>query len=282
MENVNNNVSRSPIKIDVAGCNLNVFRVGASPLIKADGGLLNNDMKGTHTHFTFEVFFVTSGTLTLITDTYTTKYNNSVIIIPPKLKHFTKPSGESYCLLFAFNGDSYLEKQLNTGICELPITEDIAFYIKKFTEKSLINTSFAEIDSIHLAWLIFNNVFSNLNNANIKNNNKKKKISIHINAIESYINNNIYNKITLTEVAKNVFLSPKQVARIIKNEYNCSFSTLITEKRLDIATVMLKNTDMQIADIANQIFGDSETYFYKLFKNKYGFSPLKYRKELRV
>jgi hypothetical protein len=75
MENVNNNVSRSPIKIDVAGFNLNVFRVGASPLIKADGGLLNNDMKGTHTHFTFEVFFVTSGTLTLITDTYTTEYN---------------------------------------------------------------------------------------------------------------------------------------------------------------------------------------------------------------
>jgi len=39
---------------------------------------------------------------------------------------------------------------------------------------------------------------------------------------------------------------------------------------------------MKIAEIANQIFCGSETYFYSLFKAKYGISPLKYRKEIRI
>ncbi len=282
MENTNNKISRSPINVDVAGFNLNIFRVGESPLLKTDNGFANNDMKGTHTHFTFEIFFIVSGSLTLITDNETTKRENCVLIIPPKLKHFTIPSGESYCLLFSFNGDTNVEKQLNNGVYELPMTEDVAFYIKKFTEKTLTNTPSAETDVIHLASLIFNNVFNSLNDANLQSRNKKKRFSVHINAIESYINNNIFSKITLTSVAKNVFLSPKQISRIIKKEYNCSFTSLITEKRLAIATVMLKNTDIKIADIAKQIFYDSETYFYKLFKNKYGVSPLKYSKDLQI
>lgn len=284
MENTKINTSRTPIKVDVAGLSLNVFRVGSSPLIKSNNAPLTNDnMKATHTHFTFEVFFITSGTLTLVTDHDATEYQNCVLIIPPKLKHFSAPAGgESYCLLVSFNGDTSIEEQLNKGVCELPITDDIIFYIKKFTEKSLENSVSAETDATYLAALIFNNIFSNLKSANIKIHNKKKHSSKHINTIESYINNNIYTKLTLTNVAKNVFLSPKQVSRIIEKEYGCSFSSLITEKRLAIATVMLKNSDMKIAEIANQIFCGSETYFYSLFKAKYGISPLKYRKEIRI
>lgn len=284
MENSKINTSRTPIKVDVAGLSLNVFRVGSSPLIKSSDAPLNNDnMKATHTHFTFEVFFITSGTLTLVTDHDATQYKRCVLIIPPKLKHFSAPTGgESYCLLVSFNGDTSIEEQLNKGVCELPITDDIIFYIKKFTEKSLKNSTSAETDATYLAALIFNNIFSDLKSANIKIHNKKKHSSKHINTIESYINNNIYTKLTLTSVAKNVFLSPKQVSRIIEKEYGCSFSSLITEKRLAIAAVMLKNSDMKIAEIANQIFCGSETYFYSLFKAKYGISPLKYRKEIRI
>jgi AraC-like DNA-binding protein/mannose-6-phosphate isomerase-like protein (cupin superfamily) len=284
MENLKMNVSHTMIKVDVAGLSLNVFRVGSSPRIRSINAPLSNDyMKTTHTHFTFEVFFVTSGSLTLVTDHDTTEYKSCVLIIPPKLKHFSAPTGgESYCLLVSFNGETSMEEQLSKGVCELPITDDIIFYIKKFTEKSLENSSVAEIDATHLAALIFNDLFSDLKAANIRIHSKKKNASKHINAIEAYINNHIRTKLTLTSVAKNVFLSPRQVSRIIEKEYGCSFSKLITEKKLAIAAVMLKNSDMKIAEIANQIFCGSETYFYSLFKAKYGVSPLKYRKEMRI
>jgi len=78
-------------------------------------------------------------------------------------------------------------------------------------------------------------------------------------------------------VANNIFLSEKQISRIIEKEYKCTFSELLTEKRLAIAEVLLKTTDMKISDIAAQAFYGTETYFYTIFKNKYGMSPLKYR-----
>lgn len=284
MRNFNNRTSHPMIKVDVAGLRLHIFRVGASPRIQAIQNPLSNDrMKTTHTHFTFEVFFVTSGSLTLVTDHDATEYKNCVLIIPPKQKHFSAPAGgESYCLLLSFNGEASIEEQLSKGVCELPITEDIIFYIKKFTEKTLENSPAAEVDAAHLAALIFNNLFSDFQSANLQIHSKKKNAAKHINEIETYINNNIRKKLTLTSVAENVFLSPKQVSRIIEKAYGCSFSGLITEKRLAIAAVLLKNSDMKIAEIASQTFCGSETYFYSLFKAKYGISPLKYRKEARL
>ena len=76
-----------------------------------------------------------SAFLKLVTDHDDAEYKSSVLIIPPKLKHFSAPcGGESYCLLISFNGDSDIEEQLSKGVCELPMTDDIAFYIKKFTD----------------------------------------------------------------------------------------------------------------------------------------------------
>lgn len=288
MKNTKTNTSYPQISVDIGDLSLNIFRVGQTPLIKAfDGPPSYHHIKATHTHFTYEIFFVTSGSLKLVTDNSIMEYKSSVLIIPPKIKHVSVPTGgESYCLLFSFNENPGIEEQLNQGICELPMNEEIAFYIKKFTEKTLKNTRSAEIDVKHLAALIFNNVFYNLKSTASKIHTNKKHASEHINAIETYINSHITNstskKLALADVAKNVYLSPKQVSRIIVNEYGCTFSNLITEKRLVVAEAMLKNTDVKVSEIANQTFFGSEKYFYRVFKAKYGMSPLKYRKEIRI
>lgn len=262
---------------------LNVFRVGTSPRLKTAKGAANDiHMTDTHTHFTYEVLFITSGKLKLVTDRYITEYTKSILIVPPQTKHFTVPiGGESYCLLFSFEKNARFEEQLNQGVCELPMSDEIAFYIKTFTEKSIDTSAFAEEDAKHLAALIFNNILVHLKSNNLETQNISKHTSKHINIIEGYINNNIYNKFTLSDIAEHMFLSPTQISRIIKKEYGCSFSALVTEKRLAIAAVMLKNTDMKISEIANQTFC-TEKYFYNMFKAKYGMSPLKYRKEIRI
>lgn len=288
MKNTKTNTSYPQISVDIGELSLNIFRVGKSPLIKAfDGPPNHHHIRATHTHFTYEIFFVTSGSLKLVTTNSIMEYKSSVLIIPPKTKHVSVPTGgESYCLLFSFNGNPSIAEQLNQGICELPMNEEIAFYIKKFTESTLENTYSSTVNVKHLAALIFNNVFNNLSSTDLKICNNKKHASQHINAIETYINSHITNstskKLALADVAKNVYLSPKQVSRIIVNEYGCTFSNLITEKRLVVAEAMLKNTDVKVSEIANQTFFGSEKYFYRVFKSKYGMSPLKYRKEIRI
>ena len=106
---------------------------------------------------------------------------------------------------------------------------------------------------------------------------KVKSKANNIGNIEVFINRNINKKITLKDVSKSIFLSEKQISRIIEREYGCTFSELLAEKRLAIAEVLLKTTDMKISDIASQTFHGTESYFYTVFKNKYGVSPLKYR-----
>lgn len=278
-----NNTSYSPIKVNLGELKLNVFKVGASPLLRTYNDFESSpNIRTTHTHFAYEIFFVTSGCLKIVTNNNIVEYKNSIIIIPQKFKHFSVPiGGESYCLLFSFDESPSIEEQLNKDVLNLPINEETIYYIKKFTEKTFDSSPSARIDENALARLIFNGVFRNIKTNNLKFNNKKSHASQHINAIENYINkNHLFSKLTLTEVANAVHLSPKQVARIIKKEYGYSFSTLVIEKKLAVATIMLENTDMRISEIAHQTFGDNEKYFYRVFKSKYGITPLKYRENL--
>ena len=77
-------------------------------------------------------------------------------------------------------------------------------------------------------------------------------------------------------------LSRKQICRIISREYGCTFSQLLQNKRLSNAVSLLKNTDMPIEQIAAATFGASSSYFYAVFRKKYGMTPLRYRKELHM
>ena len=97
-----------------------------------------------------------------------------------------------------------------------------------------------------------------------------------------YINKNYRRRITVSELADRVHLSERQVARIIRQEYRCSFTELLNNRRLANAVSMLKNTNLSIAQIIERTFYCSPNYFYRVFRKKYGISPLQYRKQIRT
>lgn len=259
---------------------ITVYTVGNTPRrFPAPKSIDNNRIKKVHTHFTYEVFFVNKGKLKLITELFTKDYEKSILIVPPRLKHISVPLlGESFCLLFSFEKTSKeiseFEKLAKDNILELEITDDIAFYIEKFAEKIEKNS---ESEAYHLASLLFENIFRNIRTDKVSSSKKVNSKANNIGNIEIFINRNLGKKITLKDVSKSIFLSEKQISRIIEKEYGCTFSELLTEKRLAISEVLLKNTDMKVSEIAAQTFYGTESYFYTVFKNKYGMSPLKYR-----
>ncbi len=277
---------KNTLYINAAGNNLNVFRVGASPLLAERSNSDFDAIAGTHTHFTYEIFFVTSGKLRLVTESFTKDYRNTVLIIPPKLKHCSVPSGgASYRLLFSFDKKSHAEadikKATENGICELPLSDVVAFYIEKLTEKTAENTDSAETAAAHLASLLFIEVLSSVNPEYLEQKKEIEQRFRHISAIEDFINKNISKRITLADMSQNIHLCEKQITRVIKKEYGCNFSQLITEKRLAAACILLKDTDIKISDVASRTFYSTEAYFYTVFKNRYGISPLQYRKNTR-
>lgn len=287
MKELSYNEPKNTLYIQTHGYNLQVFRVGDSPKIYASENKECNSkqFKSIHTHFTYEIFFVVSGKLKIVTEAYSKCYQESILIIPPKMKHVTFPiEGESYCLLFYFEKEPEwifnIKKPGSDSVYELPISKDIAFYIQKLSEKSLQNTNYAEKDAEHLTALIFSDVFELIKSKeNLVRSYNERRFK-NISAIESFINRNINNKFTLTDVSKSIHLSSRQITRIIEKEYGYTFSRLITEKRLAIAVALLKNTDLKISEISEQTFYGNESYFYTVFKKKYNVSPLQYRKNI--
>ena len=282
------NIQKKPpfYAVDLGGIQLKVFIVGADPRIKKRARTERDPegMRGVHTHFAYEVFFVTAGTLRLVTEDDTKEYRRAVLVIPPHVNHYSAPDREgSFCLLFApeegTNIETVLKKRLEAGVCELPLDEDIAFYIDRLAKRYCEDTPTAQRDVELLISLIFNRMFAVLKPDQPAP--KRTGAVSHIGAIDSYINHRLSKRITLTDVAEHVYLSTKQISRIIEKEYGCSFSELVATKRRARAEMLLKNTDMPVSQVASAVFPSSEGYFYVLFKKRFGISPLQYRKESR-
>ena len=272
-------------KIDVAGLEARVYIAGAGMRLSAARNSANDPavMKGLHSHFTYEIFFVTDGDLELVTDTETVNYERSTVIVPPRISHYSHPKGQgSYCLLFELGGKdvnklSRVKAMLDNGVTVLDLHDDPVFYVKRACEK--LEAALLK-DAEHLIALIFSEVFSLLS-AEDGDKGSESLGTKHISAIEKYINSNIGKKITLTEVADNVYLSARQVSRVVKREYGCTLGELVREKKLAAAEMLVKNTDLSISEIALQVNLGAENYFYTLYKRRYGVTPLKRRKSLR-
>ncbi len=282
-----------PLDIAVFGMALKVFRIGKTPGIKYhhDPTQIPTNMKSVHSHFTYEVFFVTEGTLELVTEGSARTYERKVLIIPPKIRHYSIPSGEgSFCLLFSFEEgkkqskwQAQIEERLRDGVCQLPLSDDMGFYIRKIAEKCTQAGIAVEKEEALLASLIFYEIIGQLLPDSYGRQEMGSGSAKHIYEIESYINFNInkIQRITLSDVAKHISLSTRQVSRIIQKEYNCTLGELITDKKLASAEMLIKNTDLSIGEIARQANLGSDNYFYALFKKRYGVSPLQYRKQIK-
>ena len=263
------------------GIALKVFRTGKSMHLQ-DKTHVHQDQKavaGVHSHFTCEIFFVTDGTLDLITEDGKWTYERAAVIIPPRIKHYTVPHGNGcYCLLFSTkDGEHPFFHEIST----LPLSADAIFYTQRLAQKSERHDKRSAADARLLAALLFSEI---LGERLVQRTPTPiaSKPSKHINTIEQYINAHVYQRIVASEVANAVFLSQRQVARIVLATYGCSLSQLINNKKLDAAQMLLQKTDLTVAEIANKVCLGAENYFYQLFKKKFGTSPLQYRKKSRA
>ncbi|WP_299090531.1 helix-turn-helix domain-containing protein [uncultured Metabacillus sp.] len=91
-----------------------------------------------------------------------------------------------------------------------------------------------------------------------------------------------YKDCTLTSLAETFNFNANYLGNMLKERTGKTFLELVQTQRMINAESLLTNTDKSIDEIAFQVGYDSLSFFYRKFKELYGETPSRYRKNKRT
>lgn len=116
----------------------------------------------------------------------------------------------------------------------------------------------------------------------MKNENTKKDMNQKmVDKMVSYMKVNYREEITLDDLSKIVFMHPVTVSRLFKATTGSNISAFLSKIRLEEAARLLEHSNLLVGDIGNLVGYHKAQYFIKLFKQQYGVTPQKYRRNLK-
>lgn len=93
-----------------------------------------------------------------------------------------------------------------------------------------------------------------------------------------YINNHYFMpELSIADVQQHTGLSERKISHIIKEETDLGFKQYVNSIRLSEAKRLLKESDLQVSEIAYRIGYNNVTHFNRVFKLAEGISPSNYR-----
>lgn len=144
--------------------------------------------------------------------------------------------------------------------------------ISYLTDNSLDHTEIARIKINELLQYVFSQKnFNNIARYLYQLNNNE---TAHLKAI---IDKHYHHALGLSEYAQMCNMSLSTFKRKFKQVYNDAPGTWLANKRLNLASKLLKTTDKTIAEIADECGFNSHSYFVKAFRQQYNNTPLKFR-----
>ncbi len=105
--------------------------------------------------------------------------------------------------------------------------------------------------------------------------------SFEIKSIIEYIDNNLFEKITLDELSFMFCTNRTSLCEKFKTVTGQTLLNYIAEKKLDWAKKQIRDTNKTFTQISAEMSFDSVHYFSRFFKQKTGISPKDYRKRFR-
>lgn len=94
----------------------------------------------------------------------------------------------------------------------------------------------------------------------------------------NYIDEVIFNDISVRDIATVFSYSEKYMGRLFKNETGVTIKEYINKNRVKKASALIKETLMSMSEISSRCGFNNVTYFNRIFKKYYNVSPLEYRK----
>ena len=86
-----------------------------------------------------------------------------------------------------------------------------------------------------------------------------------------------YLTITLDGLSEKMHLSKPYLSKYIKEKSGNTFGEIVKNVRMKKARTLLKNTSMTVESIAESVGYQNVEHFNRLFKKKYGMTPVQFR-----
>lgn len=93
-----------------------------------------------------------------------------------------------------------------------------------------------------------------------------------------YIDSHLKETLSVAVLCRELNVSKNYLYEKFRTSFNSTVNNYIISHRMQRACNLLKNTDLPVSRIAEEIGIGTYTYFSRLFKAKYNISPLAYRK----
>lgn len=206
--------------------------------------------------------------------------NDDIIInfiIKPEFFDFILNLSESDNIIFSFLLKSiYLNKNNKGEYLYFKVSDEKG--IQEILEKIIIEIYEPNIMSSTtiklLVGLLIVELIKKTNNIEVySEDNYDNLITIEV---LKYIDKN-YTNATLFEIAKTLKQPHYKISKLVKKQTNMTFKELLQEKRLNKAKQLLNETDISVVEIISLVGYENLTYFYKIFKEKYGYTPKEFK-----
>lgn len=96
--------------------------------------------------------------------------------------------------------------------------------------------------------------------------------------VEEYMEKN-YSTVTLASMAEHFNYTPSYLSKLIQKNFHQKFSSLLQEIRLKHACRYLSHSSLPVDQVIEIVGYNDVSYFYRVFKQKYGMAPNQYRKQ---
>lgn len=95
-----------------------------------------------------------------------------------------------------------------------------------------------------------------------------------------FVNKNYKKDISLSDAAEHIGVSSSYLSKVFKEDYGKGFNEFLNMIRIQNAKTLLENSMISLKDIASEVGFNNYHYFFRVFKNIVGVTPVKYRKDI--
>jgi YesN/AraC family two-component response regulator len=99
--------------------------------------------------------------------------------------------------------------------------------------------------------------------------------------IEEYIDEKIIDA-SLEGLAEHLGYSPVYTGSLVRKITGETYKKYLQKKRLEMSEKLLTQTDLSIEEIVKKVGYENASFFRKKFKERYGSTPLNYRKRKAI